>query len=301
MLTEKDISQHVTSVIKSPIRIGNLTDLGIDTDQFTAFFKPYFQNLADDVYLVKQKQFNFLTHCFIKEYPELEQAFKPYHQGYHGVEVFSKWIDRLSTNQKIKFELLNTVTRQRSIASFEIIVENNNAYGIKRLYENEFQQKVADKRIWRRTFEQSPPKCVESTLFKQLLKQVTELLQTIHPTLKKLKITSHFMRTIARQEIPGENAPEGIHEDGADYILSALVIQRKNISGGITQIFEKHKSEQKLLFAKALNPGEFSFQADTGEEKTFGNDLWHYVTPIVPVSENIGIRDIIGLDIDILF
>ena len=28
------------------------------------------------------------------------------------------------------------------------------------------------------------------------------------------------------------NAPEGIHQDGADYIVSALVLERKNIKGG---------------------------------------------------------------------
>ena len=106
------------------------------------------------------------------------------------------------------------------------------------------------------------------------------------------------MRTLAQPKIPGENAPEGVHEDGAQYIMSALVIDRKNITGGATQIFEKKRKTQQLLFQKELSPGEFSFQADTGEEKTFGNDLWHFVTPIHAIDNGKATRDIIGFDIN---
>ena len=54
------------------------------------------------------------------------------------------------------------------------------------------------------------------------------------------------------------------------------------------------------IFERELQPGEFIFQADTGEEKHYGNDLWHYVTPFVildPARQ--GKRDIIGLDVSI--
>ncbi len=42
---------------------------------------------------------------------------------------------------------------------------------------------------------------------------------------------------------------------------------------------------------KVLAPGEFIFQADTGEYYTFGNELWHYVTPIELINTSeYGIR-----------
>jgi len=109
------------------------------------------------------------------------------------------------------------------------------------------------------------------------------------------------MRTLSYEKVLGENSPEGVHEDGAPYIISALVINRENALGGTSQIYEKlEDGTQELIFEKVLNPGEFIFQADTGEEKTFGNDLWHYVTGISPTSvAEIGVRDIIGFDIEI--
>ena len=59
--------------------------------------------------------------------------------------------------------------------------------------------------------------------------------------------------------------------------------------------------KNELIYKKELAPGEFLFQADTGEEMTFGNDLWHYVTPIQPKdTSHLGVRDIIGFDMDIL-
>ncbi|MHA7058699.1 2OG-Fe dioxygenase family protein [Aquimarina sp. M1] len=84
--------------------------------------------------------------------------------------------------------------------------------------------------------------------------------------------------------------------------MSALVINRQNIVGAESQIYEKtDATNNELIYNKVLAPGEFIFQADTGEEFTFGNDLWHYVTSIEPedVSKP-GIRDIIGFDMDIL-
>ena len=35
-----------------------------------------------------------------------------------------------------------------------------------------------------------------------------------------------------------ENSPEGVHQMGADYIVSALVINRINLKGGISDIYD---------------------------------------------------------------
>ncbi|WCC44702.1 hypothetical protein PJW08_14080 [Tenacibaculum finnmarkense] len=43
------------------------------------------------------------------------------------------------------------------------------------------------------------------------------------------------------------------------------------------------------------------FKQILGEEKEFGTDLWHYVTPIQPINlAEKGVRDIIGFDIEIV-
>ena len=99
---------------------------------------------------------------------------------------------------------------------------------------------------------------------------------------------------------PGDNSPEGAHEDGVDYIVSALVINRHNLKGGQSQIIEQLPTGKKeIIYRRTLRPGEFVFQADTRDELIYGTDLWHHVTPFTMAKpeKGEGWRDIIGLDI----
>ncbi len=301
MITEKDLSKQLNRPIKSPIRIASLNDLNINQHKFISYYQPLFSDLENDDYLVKQKQIDYLKAQFPSETAAINRIYKDYYERRLTTAVLTPWLDKLSPEQQDAFKVLSTITRQRSIATFTI-EKNATTFSIKRIDDDTFKQTVDDNsRRWERKFTPSSAEAVEHPLFNQLLTEVFKLVHTIHPKVLKLKITSHFMRTIAQHNIKGENSPEGMHEDGVPYIVSALVINRENITGAETQIFEKTATEKTVLFHKVLTVGEFAFQADTGEEKTFGNDLWHYVTPIQPIDpEKKGIRDIIGLDIEII-
>lgn len=313
MITEKEISEQLKRTIKAPIRIGSLTDLAINKADFIASFKPFFDtDLMDDVYLVKNNQIAFLKSIFIEDIASLEKIHQAYFEGNLSKSVLNPWIDKLSENQKKEFLILSKITRQRNISSFTVekSVEKSSQKSsekqtdnllVKRIEAKSFKQDVSDFRVWKRVFKQASKASVENELFKSLLKQVFLLISEIHPTTQKIKVTSHFMRTISDVQIKGENSPEGVHEDGAKYIVSALVINRTNILGGETQIFEAISEKKDLIFNTVLEEGEFAFQADTGEEKEFGTDLWHYVTPIQPINlAEKGVRDIIGFDIEIV-
>ncbi|MCD8406885.1 2OG-Fe dioxygenase family protein [Tenacibaculum dicentrarchi] len=305
MITEKDISEQLKRTIKAPIRIGSLTDLSINKADFIASFKPFFDtDLMDDVYLVKNNQMAFLKSVFIEDIVSLEKIHQDYFEGNLSKKVLNPWIDKLSENQKKEFLILSKITRQRNISSFTVeksSEKQRDNLGVKRIEAKSFKQDVSDFRVWKRVFKQASKASVENELFKSLLKQVFLLISEIHPTTQKIKVTSHFMRTISDIQIKGENSPEGVHEDGAKYIVSALVINRTNILGGETQISEAISEKKQLIFNTILEAGEFAFQADTGEEKEFGTDLWHYVTPIQPINlAEKGVRDIIGFDIEIV-
>ncbi|MEX6626887.1 2OG-Fe dioxygenase family protein [Tenacibaculum salmonis] len=309
MITEKEISEQLKRTIKAPIRIGSLTDLAINKADFIASFKPFFDtDLMDDVYLVKNNQIAFLKSVFIEDIVSLEKIHQDYFEGNLSKSVLNPWIDTLSENQKKEFLILSKITRQRNISSFTVeksaeksAEKQRNNLLVKRIEAKSFKQDVSDFRVWKRVFKQASKASVENELFKNLLKEVFLLISEIHPTTQKIKVTSHFMRTISDIQIKGENSPEGVHEDGAKYIVSALVINRTNILGGETQIFEAVSEKKELVFNTILEAGEFAFQADTGEEKEFGTDLWHYVTPIQPINlAEKGIRDIIGFDIEIV-
>ncbi|CAL2087629.1 conserved hypothetical protein [Tenacibaculum dicentrarchi] len=305
MITEKEISEQLKRTIKAPIRIGSLTDLAINKADFIASFKPFFDaDLMDDEYLVKNNQIAFLKSIFIEDRISLEKIHQDYFEGKLSKTVLNPWIDKLSENQKKEFLILSKITRQRNISSFtveKLSKKQRDNLLVKRIEVKSFKQDVSDFRVWKRVFKQASKASVENELFKTLLKQVFLLISEIHPTVQKIKITSHFMRTISDIQIKGENSPEGVHEDGAKYIVSALVINRTNILGGETQIFEAISEKKELIFNTILEEGEFAFQADTGEEKEFGTDLWHYVTPIQPINlAEKGVRDIIGFDIEIV-
>jgi len=301
MITEKEISKQIGRTIKSPVRVGNVSDLKMNQASFLRFFGPFFEQLQDDVYLVRSKQINFLKITFPADANSIENIHKPYFEGKKSIDALAYWIQQLDTTQKQEFDRLSMITRQRNIATFLIEIWDDQ-YFVERTVQQGFEQDVDDFRVWKRVFKQASREAVENELFFELLKKMGALVKKIHPEVRKIQITSHFMRTISREKIKGENAPEGVHEDGAQYIVSALVINRQNIIGAESQIYEKTATgSNELIYAKTLQPGEFVFQADTGEEFTFGNDLWHYVTPIEPddISQP-GIRDIIGFDMDIL-
>ena len=153
-----------------------------------------------------------------------------------------------------------------------------------RVYPKEFVQSLEanDIRAWPRIFDQTDDALVDNPLFYSFLHEVARYAQKVTPhiQIKELTMTAHFMSVKAKEGVPGNNSPEGAHEDGADFIVSALVINRQNIIGGESQVLEKLIDGSMVqIFNRELQPGEFLFQADTGEEKHYGNDLWHYVTP----------------------
>jgi len=301
MTTEKDISKSLGRTIKSPIKIGSLADLELNEEEFLNAYKPLFSLLDDDLYLARENQFALISELNPEDREELEQLHHDFYSGKIGVEALSKWTSKFSSSEKEEFKLKSLVTRQRNISSF-LIEEKEDETEITRVFPEEFKQEVNDNRTWSRVFSEASSECVDNDMFYELLISVWEMVKQIHPEITSIKITSHFMRTLSYEKVLGENSPEGVHEDGAPYIISALVINRQNVTGGESQIYEKlEDGSQELIFEKALNPGEFIFQADTGEEKTFGNDLWHYVTGISPENPSErGVRDIIGFDIDIM-
>jgi len=88
--------------------------------------------------------------------------------------------------------------------------------------------------------------------------------------------------------------PEGIHQDGADYIISGLVMEREGIVGGESTVYGPDRSTPYLR--TVLQPGQGLFQADAG------SPLWHGVSPIRvdPDSDQPeGHRSIFGFDIHV--
>lgn len=296
-ITEKEISKSTTAPVFSPILCANLDYFNIDTATFINFFKDSFIKMPFDYYDVKRKQWELMPASLQKSHFDI---FKEYYL--EGKADFEKFADKLMLNKSTR-RALSAIHpwRRRSVCSFDLSMEKD--ISINRVYPEGFKQALAERdiRSLPRVFEETNSALVENELFYNFLRKVAQYAQKITPYIKaqKMQITAHFMSVQAKKGVPGNNSPEGAHEDGADFIISALVIDRANITGGKSQVFEKVTNGELVnIFERELQPGEFLFQADTGEEKHYGNDLWHYVTPfyVEPTAQEAW-RNIIGLDI----
>ena len=153
-----------------------------------------------------------------------------------------------------------------------------------------FIQNVEDDRKNPRKFECIDKNIKDMYFFNEFLKHSVYLvLNNIETIPEKLNLHVHQIRQICYPYTDSHNSPEGIHKDGSDFIISAYIINRSNIIGGESMIYD---SDKKLLYKNTLNIDNGIFQDD--------KNLYHYVTPIQSVDNHIGYRDILGIDIDII-
>ena len=160
-----------------------------------------------------------------------------------------------------------------------------------------YQQKVApeDPRALVRIFHEMESLVTEHPQVQLLMWRLADTVRGLRPGARRLHMHIHQMFVFADIMSTGDNSPEGIHQDGADYIVSALVIERAGIVGGESVVYGPDKKTEYLR--RTLAEGEGIFQADAG------SPLWHYVTPVrenPAVPPDYGHRSILGFDIDVL-
>jgi hypothetical protein len=100
------------------------------------------------------------------------------------------------------------------------------------------------------------------------------------------EVRIHQIRIVASPEEPGLPAPEGIHQDGTDYLTLHLV-RRHNIVGGESTIYDlERKPIQRYTLRKALD----SLILEDPR-------VMHDVTPVFPADGcTLGSRDVLGVD-----
>lgn len=99
------------------------------------------------------------------------------------------------------------------------------------------------------------------------------------------RIESHQFRILASPEVAGKPTPEGIHQDGVDYVFVAM-IDRQNVMGGISKVYAR---DGKLLSSfKMRRPLDVLHLDD--------ESVYHYVTPVKPLWEDLPAwRDVLVL------
>ncbi len=292
LMDEVILSQYLEAEVPYPIRLFDLNCCGIDSHQFISDILPSFSQLEWDLYTIKNEQFDFLLRFFPEKCEQITGFFNEYYANHIPLEVLQRLAIDLDAGI---YQYLQSIRphRKRAIASFDLFQEKpTREWIIAKRPLDTFTQKTDDYRMRPRTFPNMSNSIIDHVAFKNLLIYLARLVQSIRPEIQCLQFICHQVSIVTSFNQPADNAPEGIHQDGADYIVSALVIERRNVQGGTSIIYGPDK--QTIYLTVTLQPGQGIFQADQG------SDLWHDVTPIVlelNSSGGEGVRNILGFDI----
>ncbi|BBD61847.1 hypothetical protein NIES2109_46820 [Nostoc sp. HK-01] len=132
----------------------------------------------------------------------------------------------------------------------------------------------------KREFSELEDGIIKLDIFKKMVLAFSDSCK-LHP---EAEIGVHQIRTICSAENMGNPAPEGIHQDGTDFI-GIFSVARENIQGGETHLYTAKK--EKPVFSKVLNSGEILLVND--------HEFFHFTTPIKPQTDGLGIRDVFVL------
>lgn len=262
-----------------------------------------FEHLDADWYLYNQRIIE--TVFSVKPELKLSEHFKDVIEKFYltregDVSVFLNSLP-LSKQEKTQVEDKLSVlrnTRYRAISTWIVEKNNDGNHVVYRAEEDSFSQPQAissrefDFRLYPREFMKLSENADNASL-KAVFSAASDKVFQIESTAKRLKLICHHTKIITDKDNLGSNSPEGIHQDGMDYIVSAFVVERNNISGGESVIFGA--DAKTPLFKIALQPGQGVFQPDVG------TDLWHVVTPfhLKNIDEQ-GVRASIGFDFEIM-
>lgn len=158
-----------------------------------------------------------------------------------------------------------------------------------------FAQAVTDVRSRPRQFHCTPIEVYRDPVILRIIAFACQLVsQAAALPTGRIRVTLHQILTYAIPKLGGEPAPEGRHQDGSDFIVSALVVERNNVTGGVSYVYYDERGHVAIS-PRELQPGEGILQAD------MYRNLWHEVSSISPkLEDREAYRSIVGLDLDFL-
>jgi len=190
-----------------------------------------------------------------------------------NVEGFKEFFNELPVDPYIKGNY-----RLRRLSRFTVSRDNLIKLPHGYLFQSkEYNPLVGDVK---REFAELDDALIKLDIFKNLVLAFSDSCK-LHP---EAEIGVHQIRTTCSPNNLGNPAPEGIHQDGTDFI-GIFSVDRDNIQGGETHLYTAKK--EKPVFSKILNPGELLLVND--------HDFFHFTTPIKPQTDAQGTRDVFVL------
>lgn len=300
-LEDEQAISHRLGITLPPLRKFDLDGWGIDAHPFLRDFAPSFHHLAWDYYDVRTAQLRFLHKHFRDEHARLWKLTPAFHAGDVGTEAVRDLLQRLPVEEQQWFDNVQPF-RQRAVAAFDVAIDDYGEPRIERVPAAGFSQNMGqhDYRSLERVFPEASATVTSHPGFRELIACLAHTVREVEGHGFSARFVFHQMRTVVRRGRatvtppghPTHVVPEGIHQDGARYIISALVVEREGVTGGESIVYGPDKTTPFL--SVVLQPGEGIFHADEG------SPLWHYVTPLRfdPASGlEEGTRGIFGFDV----
>lgn len=285
--------------LDTPITVLNVGQYGVNVDAFQHQMREAYSEFEWDSYLLQQNKISVIKEVIPRE-SLARVSNDTWYDIYTGViqnpELYTVF-PGLSSSDISRIEAL-VPTRKRCMS--EYLMHWNGKWNIERIPSSLVSQTKAliasdrelDYRQSRRKFKELPEELFDSNL-RALLVGVADMVRETKHSIQKLNVSVHNTVVYCHPQQLVTNSPEGIHQDGVEFIVSALVVERNNISGGKSVIYGRDK-RTKLLQVE-LQAGQGIFQADLGTE------LWHEVTPITAVDKTrSGYRSTIGFDVTLI-
>jgi hypothetical protein len=185
------------------------------------------------------------------------------------------------------------ITRMRRYANFTCQKTEHETY-FSQNHKMEFKQNVVDYRNKIRIFQPMEKHVLEDNYVQTVLGRVTDMVWAMYPNAKTVEMSIHQVSIYMYPDLEGDNAPEGIHQDGADVIIPAMVLERCNdIEGGVSRIYDFDAKE--VIDETVVKEGEFNMMKDA--------KLWHDITPFSlknGSSKSYAKRSTLGMDYTVI-
>lgn len=278
------------------ISIINFKDFYLDIDYLQNLYSQHYDNTYIwDTYLVNHLKLDFINSNVInlRKSKLSKSEVLDFYTGELSEEDLLKKLPNMNNELNVLYKKIKPF-RKRLISECNIYKDSSN-WKLERIKARKFSQKEANiqENIWdyrhaTRVFTELPDVLFDSNLEK-LIKHSAEKISLCR-NVRQLNCVIHHTIIFSDNSNFATNSPENIHQDGMDFIVSAFVIERKNITGGESRIYLGKKSQPLLDIT--LQKGQGIFQSD------LGTNLWHEVTPIRTSTE--GYRSTVGLDFTVI-
>jgi hypothetical protein len=271
-----------------PITQFSLSQIDSEYQNFIDDIGPTFDELPLDVYEKRRQQVDFLMQRFPEQERRLNDFMPSYFCSEASIVDVHDLLRTLTASQQREFKGTGEA-RYRAIAKFEIDVPSSGLLRIRRVSAGSFVQKTygaRDLRTQPRLFSEASEIVTEHGFFYKLCSFIFDQVRRGNRFANRLNVTLHQV-SVKVDWLRAFQLPDGIHQDGVDYVVSAIPIILRNVVTPMSSVFD---DSGRILLNRRLSVGEGVLHDD--------RHYWHSVSPL-RAKGSPAMRCTLGFDIEL--